>query len=252
MTGIKTAMALAAGLGTRMRPLTLKTPKPLIKVAGRSLLDRVVDAAGRHGVARVVVNVHWLADQIEVWAEARTPPPEILLSDEREHLLETGGGIRKALDAGLLERDAPFFVFNTDSFWCDGQEPLLVRLQAAWDDARMDCLAVLAPFARAVGYEGQGDFIMDDNGRLARADAQARAKGEALPFTGIYVVHPRLFAQAPDAPAFSMNVLFDVALARGRMYGLLHDGLWLHVGTPEAIAGAEAALARWNRTEQTA
>ncbi len=252
MGRINKAMALAAGLGTRMRPLTLQRPKPLIAVAGRSLLDRVVDAASRHGVERVVINVHWLAEQLETWAETRMPPPEILISDERDCLLETGGGIRKALDSGLLAWDSPFFVFNTDSFWCDGAQPLLARLEEAWDPDRMDCLAALVPPVRAVGYAGDGDFTMDEEGRLMRADVDACAHGKALPFTGVYVVHPRLFEHAPDAGAFSMNVLFDVAMMQGRMYGLVHDGLWLHVGTPEAIAEAEMALARWNRTERTA
>ena len=236
---IDVAMVLAAGLGTRMRPLTLKTPKPLIPVGGKPMLDHVFDRLRAHGVRRAVVNMHWLAEQIETWAARQSPPPEIRLSDERGELLETGGGIRKALP--LLATEGPFYVLNADSFWLEAPEgpPALARLQAAWNDSAMDCLALTVPLKRAVGYAGAGDFVMDAAGRVRRG------KGEgAEAFTGVYVVHPRLFEHAPEGP-FSMNKLFDVAMAAGRMYAVSHTGLWLHVGTPEAIAEAEAAMTAW-------
>jgi MurNAc alpha-1-phosphate uridylyltransferase len=235
---IDVAMVLAAGLGTRMRPLTLQVPKPLISVGGKAMLDHVFARLRDHGITRAVVNMHWLADQIENWAARQAPPPQILLSDERQALLETGGGIRKALP--LLASDGPFFVLNSDSFWLDAKVPALQRLQEAWDDARMDCLVLTVPLARAVGYAGRGDFKRDAQGRVRRGQGEG-----AEAFTGVYVVHPRLFRQAPEG-AFSMNRLFDVAMKTGRMYAVSHDGLWLHVGTPDAIAAAEAAMAAWN------
>ena len=234
------AMVLAAGLGTRMRPLTLERPKPLIEVGGRAMLDRVLDALRAHGTRRAVINMHWLAEQIAAWAARQEGRPEIRLSDERGELLETGGGIRKALP--LLGEEA-FFVLNADSFWLDGACPALARLEAAWDDAAMDCLALTVPLSRAVGYAGRGDFLRDRYGRLRRAAPEAEEAAEA--FTGVYVVHPRLFAEAPAEGPFSMNLLFDAAMAKGRMFGLSHDGLWLHVGTPQAIAEAERAMAEW-------
>ncbi len=236
---IDVAMVLAAGLGTRMRPLTLKAPKPLIPVGGRPMLDHVFDRLRAHGVHRAVVNMHWLADQVAAWAARQEPPPEIRLSDERDRLLETGGGIRKALP--LLETQGPFFVLNADSFWLEAPQgpPALARLEAAWDEATMDCLVLTVPRERAVGYAGAGDFVMDATGRVQRG----RGEG-AQAFTGVYVVHPRLFDHAPEGP-FSMNRLFDIAMAAGRMYAVSHAGLWLHVGTPEAIAEAEAAMAAW-------
>ena len=245
-THITTAMLLAAGLGTRMRPLTEHTPKPLIEVAGRPLIAHAMERLRAAGVRKVVMNVHWLADQLEAWARAQEPPPEIAISDERAALLETGGGIRKALP---LLGDTPFFVVNTDSIWTDGETPALERLAAAWDDARMDALLLLCPLEQAVGHGKGGDFLCVDSGVPASAPCPIRrARPEERPaapvFTGIYIVHPRLFAGAPAAPRFSMNVLFDAAMREGRLFGLLHDDLWLHVGTPQAIAEAEEALRR--------
>ncbi len=255
---IDTAMLLAAGLGTRMRPLTEKTPKPLVRACGKALIDYALERLRAHGARRAVVNVHWLAEQMEAWARAQTPPPEIVISDERQQLLETGGGIRHALP--LLGTEAPFFVINTDSIWLDmpGAAPALRRLQEAWDDARMDALLLLASPERSTGYHGRGDFIPRADGRLARRTAAGEESNEesaashppALPFTGIYVVHPRLFEAAPDAPAFSMNVLFDAALAQGRLFGIEHAGWWLHVGDPEAIGAAEAVLRREQRCSE--
>ena len=242
---ITTAMLLAAGLGTRMRPLTDHTPKPLIRVAGKPLIQYALERLRAAGVRKVVMNVHWLADQLEEWARRQVPPPEILVSDERGKLLETGGGIRKALP---LLGDDPFYVVNTDSIWLDGEIPALARLAAAWDDARMDALLLLCPLERAVGHGRGGDFLCRDGSLPQNAPCPLRRatreeKAGAPVFTGIYIVHPRLFATAPDTPRFSMNVLFDAAMGRGRLHGLMHDGTWLHVGTPGAIAEAEMAIA---------
>jgi MurNAc alpha-1-phosphate uridylyltransferase len=228
------AMILAAGLGKRMYPLTLDRPKPLVEVAGKSLIDYAFDRLRSANITRAVVNVHYLAEQVESWAQSQTSP-KIVISDERRHLLDTGGGIQKAL--GHLG-SAPFFVLNSDSFWLDGPTPALERLRRAWDGTRMDSLLLLSPQASAVGYEGAGDFHMDASCRLTR-----RQPGETAPFiyAGCYLVAPSLFAGAP-AGAFSMNVLWDAALAQGRLFGLVHDGLWIHVGTPESIAYAERTM----------
>jgi MurNAc alpha-1-phosphate uridylyltransferase len=229
------AMVLAAGLGQRMRPLTLTRPKPLIEVAGKALIDYGFDRLRAAGVETAVVNVHYLHEQIEAWA-ARQPAPRILISDERDAILDTGGGIARALP--LLGGD-PFFVINSDSFWQDEGEPALDRLRAQWDDAAMDCLLLLCPLNRTVGYDGTGDFVLGGDGRLRRRGATA---GEALAYIGGYLVSPRLFRDCP-AGSFSMNVLWDRAIAAGRLFGIAHRGRWLHVGTPEAIALAEQALA---------
>lgn len=232
MTGTR-AMMLAAGLGTRMRPLTLNCPKPLIKVAGRSLLDRGVDALQRAGVSEVVVNKHYLADQIDSWASNRATP-HIIVQDEVELILDTGGGVAKALPH--LGSD-PFFVLNSDSFWVDGPVPALQRMREAWNDTAMDCLLLLARKDRSTGFDGPGDFDMDEAGRLARRSGETADHV----YAGAYLVHPRLFGDAPEGP-FSMNQLWNQALAEGRLHGLVHDGWWLHVGTPDAIALAEDKL----------
>jgi N-acetyl-alpha-D-muramate 1-phosphate uridylyltransferase len=230
------AMVLAAGLGLRMRPLTLAKPKPLIEVGGRSMLDRCFDRLREADVSRAVVNVHYLPDQIVDWAR-KQPTPEIMISDERALLLETGGGVANALP---LLRSAPFIVLNSDSFWVDGKEPALKRLVNAWRDADMDCLLLLTPLPQTVGFDGKGDFQMTSDGRLTRF-----ASGEPLAYSGTYLAHPRIFKDAPPGK-FSMNLLWDRAIAEGRLFGLRHNGLWLHVGTPAAIAPAEAALKQRN------
>ncbi len=230
----KTAMVLAAGLGQRMRPITLTRPKPLVEVAGRTLIDYGFDRLRQAGVERAVVNVHYLADQIEAWAAAQASP-RIDISDERTELLDTGGGVAHALP--LLGHE-PFFVINSDSFWIDRGEPALERLRAAWDDEKMDCLLLLCPLPQTVGYDGNGDFVRDASGRLAR---KAKAEGEPLAYIGAYLASPRLLAGAP-AGKFSMNLLWDRAIAAGRLFGVPHLGRWLHVGTPDAIALAESAL----------
>ena len=228
------AMVLAAGLGKRMYPLTIDRPKPLVEVAGKRLIDYAFDRLRSANITRAVVNVHYLAEQVEDWARSQTLP-EIVISDERRQLLDTGGGIQKALDH---LGPAPFFVLNSDSFWLDGAVPALERLRRAWDGARMDSLLLLSPQASAVGYEGAGDFHRDAGWRLTR-----RQPGETAPFiyAGCYLVAPSLFAGAPEG-AFSMNLLWDAALARGRLFGLLHDGLWIHVGRPDSIAYAERTM----------
>jgi MurNAc alpha-1-phosphate uridylyltransferase len=235
MTVGSAAMVLAAGLGLRMRPLTLARPKPLVEVAGKPLIAHAFDRLRAAEVKTVVVNVHYLAEQIEAWARTQNSP-RVAISDERAEVLDTGGGIALALPRLGPE---PFFVLNSDSFWQEQGQPALDRLRAAWDDKAMDCLLLLCPIAQTVGYDGDGDFVRDDEGRLRR---KAGNPGQALAYIGGYLVHPRLFEGAP-AGKFSMNRLWDKAVAAGRLHGIVHAGKWLHVGTPEAIALAEAALA---------
>ncbi len=228
------AMILAAGLGLRMRPLTDRRPKPLLDLAGKPLIAHALDRLKAANVERVVVNVHYLPEQIEHWAQSQTAL-DVVLSDERDRLLETGGGVAKALP---ILGNAPFFVLNGDSLWMEGASPALDRMRQAWRDTEMDGLLLVCPTARTVGYSGSGDFHLDSDGRLVR-----RVPGEIAPlvFAGCYLASPRLFTAAPQGP-FSMNVLWDRALAEGRLYGITHDGLWLHVGTPEALALAARAL----------
>ena len=230
----KRAMVLAAGYGQRMRPLTLTKPKPLIEVAGRALIDYGFDSLRAAGVETAVVNVHYLPEQIEAWAATQVHP-RTLISDERDVILDTGGGIARALP--LLGPD-PFFVINSDSFWLDEGEPALDRLRKRWDDAAMDCLLLLCPLPQTVGYDGKGDFVLGPDDRLQRRVA---ASGDPLAYIGGYLVTPRLFRDAPTG-AFSMNLLWDRAIAAGRLFGLPHLGRWLHVGTPDAIRLAERAL----------
>lgn len=232
-----TAMVLAAGFGTRMRPLTNTCPKPLIPVAGQPIIAHDFDRLRAAQVAKAVVNAHYLADQIEAWCATITSPLTVV-SDERDAILDTGGGIARAL---TLLGDDPFFVLNSDSFWIDRGVPALTRLRDGWDDATMDCLLLLCDPAQTTGYDGSGDFAIASDGRLTRAKHAPGQK--AFAYIGGYLVHPRLFADAPDG-AFSMNRLWDVAIKRGRLYGLAHHGHWLHVGTPDAIGAAEEWLKR--------
>ncbi len=226
------AFILAAGLGTRMRPLSDHTPKPLISVGGKALIDHGMDRLREAGVQNVVVNAHYLAPQMFDWA-AKQASPAVIISDERGELLDTGGGIRKALP---LLGDNPFYVLNSDSFWTEPQSKALHRLQQSWDDTRMDCLLLLSRQSAARGYDGKGDFSRALGGGLQRGKGT-----DALAYMGAYLVHPRLFARA-TAAKFSMNFLWDIAISEGRLHGIVHDGLWLHVGTPEAIKLAEAEL----------
>ncbi len=230
-----TAMVLAAGLGKRMRPITTTTPKPLVEVGGRALIDYALDRLMQAGIKRAVVNVHYLADLVEAHVSRRAAPA-IVISDERERLLETGGGLKKALP---LLGDAPFLTLNSDSLWIEGPRPNLPRLLDAWDPERMDVLLLLAPIATSLGYDGAGDFSMDTQGRLRR-----RRDREVTPFVyaGVSVMKPELLADTPDG-AFSANLLYDRALVDNRLYGLRLDGQWLHVGDPSALQAAEERLA---------
>jgi MurNAc alpha-1-phosphate uridylyltransferase len=231
---IHRAMVLAAGLGKRMRPLTDALPKPLIPVAGQALIDHVLDKLADAGVTQAVVNVHHRADQIEAHVKGRTRP-RIVISDERGELLDTGGGVVKALPhLGA----APFFHMNSDTLWIEGVAPNLSRLAAQFDVARMDILLLLASTATSIGYDGRGDFNMAPDGRLSR-----RPERQVAPFVyaGAAILNPAIFADAP-AGKFSLNRMFDRAAEAGRLYGLRLDGTWMHVGTPEAIKAAEAAI----------
>jgi MurNAc alpha-1-phosphate uridylyltransferase len=228
-------MVLAAGLGKRMRPLTVTVPKPLIEVGGRALIDYALDRLEFAGVETAVVNIHYLPELVRVHL-ARRRRPQIVISDEREHLLDTGGGTAKALpDLG----DRPFYLINSDSFWIEGARPNLDWLAGAWRDGEMDALLLLAATVRAIGYEGPGDFRMDAAGRLLR-----RPERQVAPFAyaGAAILHPRLFAGCPPG-AFSLNLLFDKAIEQGRLYGVRMDGLWFHVGTPQSLEEAELSIA---------
>lgn len=238
MTEAATAMVLAAGYGERMRPLTLRMPKPLVPLAGRALLDHVLDRLATAGVKTAIVNVHYLPEQIEAHLAARLGRlPETLVSDERGVLLDTGGGVKKALP--LLGR-GPFFIHNADSVWSEGATPALTRMLRLWNPAEMDCLLLLAPSATSIGYAARGDFSMEPDGRLNR-----RGEGEVVPFAfaGVSLCDERLFKDAPEG-RFSLNLLWDRALARGKLYGMRMDGRWMHVGTPEALAEAETLFER--------
>ena len=233
-TAPKRAMVLAAGLGTRMRPFNGRIPKPLVAVGGKALIDYALDRLAEEGVERAVVNVHHLADQIERHL-AHRQQPKIVISDERNELLGTGGGVVKALpELG----DGPFFHVNSDTIWIDGVQPNLRRLAAGFDPVRMDALLLLATTAASIGYSGRGDFLMAPDGRLTR-----RGEREVAPFVyaGAAILTPAFFAGAPTG-AFSMSPLFDRAVEAGRLCGLRLEGLWMHVGTPEAIKAAEAAI----------
>ena len=232
--GPRRAMILAAGLGTRMRFLTEARPKPLVAVGGKPLIDHVLDKLATAGVATAVVNVHYFADQIEQHLAARRAP-RIVISDERGGLLGTGGGLAKALPQ---LGDAPFFLVNSDTIWIDGVTPNLRRLAYAFDVNAMDALLLLAPTTTSIGYSGLGDFAMTADGRLRR-----RAEREVVPFVyaGVAVLSPALFADAPEG-VFPLTQLFRRAEEAGRLHGLRLEGLWMHVGTPEAVAAAEAAI----------
>jgi len=224
-------MILAAGRGERMRPLTDATPKPLIPIAGRSMLDRALARLGEHGVSDVVVNVHYLGEQIAQHLDGRAR----LIREER--LLETGGSVKNALP---LLGDGPFFVLNGDGLWQDGRIPMLARMEAAWDPARMDALLLLHPLHKTIGREARdrGDYFLEPDGR-----ARHRGTADHAPyfFASVSICDQRLFEASPDGP-FSLLKLWNRAEAAGRLYGLVHDGQWFHVGTPQALADAERAL----------
>jgi N-acetyl-alpha-D-muramate 1-phosphate uridylyltransferase len=230
----KRAMLLAAGLGLRMRPLTETTPKPLVKLADKPLIDYVLDRLAAAGVERVVVNTHYLAPQIERHVASRGVP-KVVLSDETGTLLDTGGGVVKALPSLGTE---PFYICNADSISIPGGGANLARMAAAFDPRRMDCLMLLSTAATSLGYDGNGDFFMAADGLLKR-----RGEREIAPFafTGTSLNHPRLFADAPPGK-FSLNLLWDRAMAQGRLFGIRQDGLWMHIGSPDALKQAEQML----------
>jgi MurNAc alpha-1-phosphate uridylyltransferase len=231
------AMVMAAGLGKRMRPLTATRPKPLIDIAGKPLLDHCLDRLRAAGVRKAVVNVHYLADALEAHLKNRVQGIDIVVSDERKQLLETGGGLVKALP--LIDAD-PFLVVNSDNFWVDGPVDSLKLLASAWDEGAMDALLLLVPLALANCHKGQGDFHMAPDGTLRR-----RKPGTVAPYvyTGIQMISKRLFdGELPEGP-FSTNILWDRAIATGRLFGMVHQGLWFDVGAPANIKAAEEKLA---------
>jgi MurNAc alpha-1-phosphate uridylyltransferase len=228
-------MVMAAGLGTRMRPLTNDRPKPLVVVAGKTLIDHALDRLVAAGVTMAVVNAHYRADMLKAHLAKRSDI-EIRISEENDELLGTGGGILKALPNFAGE---PFFVLNSDSVWVEGMGQALDRMKERWDPAEMDALLLMASMVTALGFEGTGDFQMDSDGHLSRVPPQ-RVSPFAYP--GVQIVHPRLFDNPPGT-AFSMNTLWDVAIEQGRLFGMRLDGVWMHVGTPEAVREADDFLA---------
>lgn len=234
MTSLSSAMVLAAGFGRRMRPLTTTTPKPLIEVAGKALIDHCLDGLAEAGIGKAVVNVHYLADLVEAHLSRRRQP-QVLISDERAKLLDTGGACIKALP---LLGEGPFLIRNSDSFWLEGVRPNLRWLIDGWDEKEMDGLLLLASTVASAGYSGRGDFVLGKDGRLER-----RLERTVAPFAyaGAAILSPRLFDDPPEG-AFSLNVLFDRALEKGRLFGVRLDGLWINVENPEAIRAAELAI----------
>jgi N-acetyl-alpha-D-muramate 1-phosphate uridylyltransferase len=228
------AMVLAAGLGLRMRPLTDHMPKPLVRIAGRPLLDHVLDKLGTAGVGEAVVNVHYLPDQIIDHVASRKSP-RVIISDERNQVLGTGGGVVKALP---LLGAAPFFHVNSDTLWIDGVQSNLMRLADAFDPSRMDILLLMAPTASSIGYSGRGDYAMLPDGALRK-----RREHQVVPFVyaGAAILSPRIFADAPKGE-FSLTKMFDAANEQERLFGLRLDGVWMHVGTPDAVNAAEEAF----------
>ncbi|MGK6355473.1 nucleotidyltransferase family protein [Sphingomonas sp. DT-207] len=234
----ETAMVMAAGLGKRMRPLTATRPKPLVEVASKPLIDHVFDHLRSAGVKRAVVNVHYLADQMEAHLKARVRDIDVLVSDERRQLMETGGGLVQARE---LIGDKPFVCVNSDNLWIDGPIDAIRQLAEQWDDDRMDALLLLIPLARAYCHRGQGDFRLDALGRIT----ERRKPGRLAPFvyTGVQILSPRVIRDWPEGP-FSTNLFWTRAMEQGRLWGAVHQGLWFDVGSPEAIKATEAVLAQ--------
>jgi MurNAc alpha-1-phosphate uridylyltransferase len=228
-------MVMAAGLGTRMRPLTNDRPKPLVEVMGKALIDHAIDRLVAAGVKLIVVNAHYRSDQLKAHLSKRKDV-EIRISDEHEEILGTGGGILKALPNFEGE---PFFVLNSDSVWVEGMGRALDRMKERWNSDEMDALLLMASMVTALGFEGTGDFNMDSEGHLSRV-SDRRVSPFAYP--GVQIVHPRIFEGAPQG-SFSMNVLWNVAIEKERLFGIRLDGVWMHVGTPEAVKEADAFLA---------
>ncbi len=231
----ETAMVMAAGLGTRMRPLTNDRPKPLVPVGGETLLDHVLNHLRHAGVKRVVVNVHYRAEMIEDHLRNNAQDLDVAISDERGALLETGGGLIRA--KSLLTSD-PFLCVNTDNMWTDGAQDSIARLASHWDDSRMDVLMLVVPREKAISHAGRGDFDMDDEGRLSRAVTEA---AKPWVWTGIQILSHRILVD-PPSEAFSTNIFWNRSIDQGRMFGVAHQGQWFDVGTPEAIPVTECAL----------
>ena len=231
-----TAMVMAAGLGKRMRPLTATRPKPLVEVAGKPLLDHCLDRLRAAGVAKAVINVHYLADALEAHVKNRVQGIEVAISDERDLLLETGGGLIRALP--MIDAD-PFLVVNSDNLWVDGPVDTLRLLAASWDEEKMDALLLVVPLARAYCHQGRGDFHMDADGRLSR-----RKPGAVAPFvfTGVQIASKRLLEGGHPEGPFSTNIFWDRAIEAGRLYGAVHQGLWFDIGAPPNIRKAEDFL----------
>ncbi|MEE3000289.1 MAG: nucleotidyltransferase family protein [Pseudomonadota bacterium] len=232
--GPKKAMVLAAGLGRRLRPITNNLPKPLVKIANRTLLDHTLDHLVAAGVECAVVNVHYLADQIKRHLNSRKDL-EIIISSEELSLLETGGGVKKVIKKF---NDEPFYISNADVFWLNGPTTVLERMIEQWDETRMDALLMLHATVEAYGYSGDGDFEVDANGKLSR-----RIEREITPylFSGVQIIHPRIFENTPDGK-FSLNVIYDKGIEADRLYGVVHDGEWFHIGTPEGLAEVESYM----------
>ena len=229
-----TAMVMAAGLGKRMRPLTASQPKPMVRVAGKALIDHALDRLAEAGVSQAVVNVHYMPDALIAHLKGRTAP-RVTISDERELLLETGGGLVKAQD--LLPD--PFFCLNSDNLWLDGPRNAFQELSQAWDPQRMDALLLLVPHKGALNFAGLGDFHMDPVGRLTR---RRQARVAPFIFTGVQLASKRLLRDAPEGP-FSTNLLWSRAIEEGRLFGCAFTGSWFEVGSPQAIKPTEQALA---------
>ena len=232
---VNTAMIMAAGKGTRMMPLTADRPKPLVEVGGVALLDHVLDHLRDAGIGKIVVNAHYLADQIEAHLAARATDFDVSISDERELLRDTGGGLVQALP---MISDDPFICVNADNWWTNDGQNAISRLMAHWDAARMDVLMLLVPLATAYNSQGIGDFNMDADGRLSR-----RVRDAPAPYvwTGIQLLSKKLIVD-PPSDVFSTNVFWDRAIAEGRCIGLVHEGMWFDVGYPAAISATEDRL----------
>jgi MurNAc alpha-1-phosphate uridylyltransferase len=232
---VTAAMIMGAGMGLRMRPLTDDRPKPLVTVGGKTLIDHSIDRLVAAGVTCIVVNLHYRGEMLRAHL-AQRHDAEIIFSDETDKLLDTGGGVVKALP---LLGHAPFFILNSDSIWVEGASAALPTMIEEWDEARMDGLLLLADMHTAMGYEGAGDFVLRTDGRIGRARDHAGVPASAYP--GVQIAHPRLFEDAPEG-AFSTNLMWDRAIAKGRLFGTLLNGVWIHVGTPQAREEAEAYL----------
>ena len=234
---------MAAGLGTRMRPLTNDRPKPMIIVGGKPLIDHAIDRLAAAGVKLIIVNVHYRAELLIEHLKRRSDGTKIVISEETDELLGTGGGVATALS---FFEGKPFFVHNSDSIWIEGFGHALDRMIARFDPSSMDALLLMASLSATIGYEGVGDFMMDADGRLSRVP-ESRVSPFAFP--GVQIVHPRLFENAPRSP-FSTNVLWDRAIAKGRLFGIRLDGTWMHIGTAAALAEAEAFLSDRNPSSE--